>query len=142
VTASGDLPRAERLALILERDGEECVWCRRPLSLGDCALSLEHVVPRLKGGPAWLENEVAACRPCNRSRGHTAPLAWLDDCAARGLQPNREAIASRLHALGEAIEARGGQRRARPYLDGQLRRLAASGGDAGARPRRGRRGSR
>jgi hypothetical protein len=123
VTASGSLPREERLALILERDGGECVWCRRPLALGDRALSLEHVIPRLKGGPAWLENEVAACRTCNRARGHIAPLVWLDDCEARGLRPNRAAVVARLHELRAAIEVRGGQRRARPYLDGQLRRL-------------------
>ena len=76
--ADVDLPRAERLARILERDGSECVWCRRPLAPGDRNLSLEHLVPRLKGGPAWLENELAACRPCNRARGHAAPVVWGD----------------------------------------------------------------
>jgi hypothetical protein len=88
--ADVDLPRAERLARILERDGSECVWCGRPLAVGDRNLSLEHLVPRLKGGPAWLENEV---------------------------------VARTLVALRDAIAERGGVRRARPYLDGQLRRL-------------------
>jgi 5-methylcytosine-specific restriction endonuclease McrA len=121
--ADVDLPRAERLRRILERDGSECVWCRRPLSPNDRNLSLEHLIPRLKGGPAWLENELAACRPCNRARGHLAPAAWLEDCEARGLEPNREVVARTLVALRDAIAVRGGQRRARPYLDGQLRRL-------------------
>jgi HNH endonuclease len=118
-----DLPRAERLLRILERDGGECVWCRRPLAPGDRDLSLDHLIPRLKGGPAWPENELAACRPCNRARGHTAPVAWLEACETRGLQPNREVVARTLLALRDAIAERGGQRRARPYLDGQLRRL-------------------
>ena len=118
-----DLPRAERLAHILERDGAECVWCRRPLAAGDRNLSLDHLIPRLKGGPAWLENELAACRPCNRLRGHAAPAAWLEACEERGLAPNREAVARCLVALRDAIAVRGGQRRARPYLEGQLRRL-------------------
>ncbi|HWT25934.1 MAG TPA: HNH endonuclease [Solirubrobacteraceae bacterium] len=118
-----DLPRPERLAAILERDGGACVWCRRALDPGSRDLTFEHVIPRLKGGPAWLENEVAACRPCNRARRHTAPLTWLDDCEARGLRPNRGAIEASLHRLKVAIEARGGQRKARPYLDAQLRRL-------------------
>jgi hypothetical protein len=118
-----DLPRAERLRRILERDGGECVWCRRPLAAGDRNLSLDHLIPRLKGGPAWPENELAACRPCNRARGHTAPVAWLEDCEARGLRPNREVVARTLVALRDAIAERGGVRRARPYLDGQLRRL-------------------
>ena len=34
----------------------------------------EHVVPRLKGGPSWPENEVAACRRCNSERGHRGPV--------------------------------------------------------------------
>jgi hypothetical protein len=118
-----DLPRAERLQRILERDGGECVWCRRPLAPNDRNLSLEHLIPRLKGGPAWPENELAACRPCNRARGHTAPVAWLEACEARGLEPNREIVARTLLALRGAIAERGGVRRARPYLDGQLRRL-------------------
>jgi HNH endonuclease len=127
-TASGwppiaDLPRAERLRLILERDGAECVWCRLPLAPGHRLLSLDHVVPRLKGGPAWIENEVAACRACNRARGHAAPVDWLRECEARGLRPNGAAIERSLLSLRDAIEARGGQRRARPYLDAQLRRV-------------------
>ena len=101
------------------------MWCRQPLELGHRLLSLDHVVPRLKGGPAWLENEVAACRACNRARGHAAPLDWLVACEARGLEPNRAAIERSLGSLRAAIEERGGQRRARPYLDAQLRRLRA-----------------
>src|SRR3712207_8053347 len=53
-----------------------CVWCARELREGDA--SLDHVVPKLKGGPAWPENELAACRPCNRRRGHTSPALWLE----------------------------------------------------------------
>jgi hypothetical protein len=102
------------------------VWCRRPLTIGQRDLSLEHVVPRLKGGPAWPENEVAACKACNRARGHAAPADWLRACEARGLQPNRAAIQDRLLALRDAIRRRGGLRRARPYLDAQLRRLGLS----------------
>jgi hypothetical protein len=81
------------------------------------------VIPRLKGGPSWAENEVPACRPCNRRRGHTAPTRYLDDCEARGLRPDRAAIAASLERLAAAIAARGGQRRARPYLERELRRL-------------------
>ena len=118
-----ELPRRDRLLRSLERDGQECVWCRRPLPAGHRDLSVEHVVPRLKGGPAWAENEVVACRSCNRARGHTAPAAWLEACEARGLEPNRPVIEASLRRLEAAIARRGGQRRARPYLSGQLRRL-------------------
>ena len=121
-----ELPRSERLLRVLERDGAECVWCRRPLAPGHRETSLEHVVTRVKGGPAWPENEVGACRTCNRRRGHLAPVVWLEQCRARGLEPRQEVIAASLLRLRDAIAARGGQRRARPYLDGQLRRLGLS----------------
>ncbi len=120
------LTRTARLEAVLARDGERCVWCGRELWLGHRDLSVEHVVPKLKGGPAWPENEVAACRPCNRRRGHVSPSAWLERCEREGLAPDRARIERSLVRLREAIEARGGQRRARPYLAGQLRRLGLS----------------
>jgi hypothetical protein len=80
-------------------------------------------VPRIKGGPSWLQNEVAACSRCNRQRGHRSPAEWLEECEGRGWKPDRTAILRSLRALEKAIDERGGQRRARPYLSSQLRRL-------------------
>lgn len=117
------LPRAERLARILERDGARCVWCGRPVGEGLVAATTEHVVPRIKGGPSWIENEVAACWRCNGRRGHRTPADWLDECEAIGWEPNPAAIVAALERLEAAIERRGGQRRARPYVASQLRRL-------------------
>jgi 5-methylcytosine-specific restriction endonuclease McrA len=107
------------MALILARDGECCVWCSTPLALGDRLLTFEHVVPRLKGGPSWAENEVPACRACNRARGHLAPSLFLEQAR----DPRREVIERALLSLRDAIAERGGQRRARPYLERELRRL-------------------
>ncbi len=115
--------RAERLVCALERDGASCVWCLRRLPLGSCEASVDNLVPRLKGGPSWIENEVAACRRCNQARGHVAPLDWVRRCKEQGLEPAVEIIAERLQSLARAIEERGGQRKARPYLAAQLRRL-------------------
>ena len=99
------------------------MWCLRRLPVGSYEASVDHLVPRLKGGPSWTENEVAACRRCNRARGHAAPLEWLRRCKEEGLEPAVEIIAERLQSLARAIEERGGQRKARPYLAAQLRRL-------------------
>lgn len=118
-----ELDRRARMELILARDGAECVWCRRPLEVGLVAATTEHVVPRLKGGPSWIENEVAACRRCNGQRGHQSVGEWLDECERRGWEPNRAVLERTLTALLEAIERRGGQRRARRYVASQLRRL-------------------
>ena len=114
--------RAARLRAVVARDGDTCVWCGRSFS----ALvppTTEHVVPRLKGGPSWLENEVAACRRCNSERGHRSPVGWVEECRRRGWCPDEARLARALGDLAAAIAARGGRRRARPYLAGQLRRL-------------------
>jgi 5-methylcytosine-specific restriction endonuclease McrA len=116
------LARAERLELVLERDGGRCVWCGRALT-GRVRATTEHVVPRIKGGPSWIENEVAACGRCNRERGHLTPAEWIDECERRGWEPAREVIVRSLLSLRDAIAQRGGQRRARPYVASQLRRL-------------------
>jgi hypothetical protein len=117
------LGRSARLAQILDRDGATCVWCRRTLGNRLVAATTEHVIPRVKGGPSWLENEVAACRRCNGRRGHRTPAEWARECEGLGWQPDRARLLRVLVALEARIAAQGGQRRARPYLDAQLRRL-------------------
>jgi HNH endonuclease len=120
------LDRAARLETAVDRDGATCIWCGRAFT-GQVGPTTEHVVPRVKGGPSWLENEVAACRRCNADRGHTAPVEWLEECVRRGWDPDEPRLLRVLTALAEAIAERGGQRRARPYLDAQLRRLRRRG---------------
>lgn len=122
----GEPSRAERLRVILERDGTQCVWCRRDIATARVRATTEHVVPRIKGGPSWIENEVAACARCNRERGHRTPAEWLDECEGRGWEPSRDTIVRALRSLQRAIDERGGQRRARPYVVSQLRRLDRS----------------
>jgi hypothetical protein len=120
---AGQLDRGQRLAAAIARDGPTCVWCGRPF--GDLVFATtEHVVPRVKGGPSWLANEVAACRRCNGERGHLAPAVWFEECRRRGWQPDLARVVGRLTELRRAIGERGGQRRARPYVAAQLRRLA------------------
>jgi hypothetical protein len=126
------LDRVARLRVAVERDGPTCLWCGRAFT-DQVAPTTEHVVPRVKGGPSWLENEVAACRRCNSERGHTAPVEWLEECLRRGWRPDERRLLRVLTALATAIAERGGQRRARPYLDAQLRRLRRrTGGVPGA----------
>ena len=114
--------RAARLLTALDRDGSTCIWCGR--AFGPYVRpTTEHVVPRVKGGPSWVENEVAACARCNRERGHRGAVEWLEECRRRGWTPDADRLARALAELAAAIAVRGGQRRARPHLDAQLRRL-------------------
>jgi 5-methylcytosine-specific restriction endonuclease McrA len=115
--------RAERRHSAAARDGGRCVWCGRACT-GLVRPTTDHLVPKTKGGPSWLENEVVACGRCNRERGHTGPAEWLQECRRRGWTADGEAVHRALLALDRTIGERGGQRRARPYLAAQLRRLA------------------
>jgi len=117
------LNRRERLDLILVRDEPTCVWCRRPVDVGLVEATTEHVIPRVKGGPSWLENEVAACKRCNGRRGHRTVSAWANECDQNGWEPDRERVAAVLESLARRIDEEGGQRRARKPLDRELRRL-------------------
>jgi 5-methylcytosine-specific restriction endonuclease McrA len=57
------VPYRRRAALnrraVFARDSSRCQYCAAP------AESIDHVVPRSKGGEHVWENVVAACRPCN-----------------------------------------------------------------------------
>jgi hypothetical protein len=77
----------------------------------------------VKGGPSRLENEVAACARCNRARGHRTLADWTQECERRGWSPDVDRLLAALVRLQTAIADDGGHRRARPYLDAQLRRL-------------------
>lgn len=124
--SSSSPDRATRRDLALARDGATCVWCGR--EFGRLVRpTTEHVVPRVKGGPSWLENEVLACRRCNGERGHQSPVTWYDECLRRGWAPDRDRLRAALAGLAAAIERRGGQRRARPYLAREIRRLDRAG---------------
>ena len=120
VTAPG---RRRRLELILDRDGPTCVWCGCEVDTPFVQATTEHVVPRLKGGPSWLENEVAACKRCNGRRGHRNLVDWADECDGSGWNVDRHRLVRVLESLDARIAEQGGQRKARPYIRSQLRRL-------------------
>lgn len=48
-----------------------CVYCG-----ATDALSLDHLIPRLRGGEDAADNLVTACRPCNSSKGGRDVLEW------------------------------------------------------------------
>jgi 5-methylcytosine-specific restriction endonuclease McrA len=53
---------------ILLRDRNICQYCG--LVLPSSELTLDHVVPRSRGGLSTWENLVACCHPCNRRKGN------------------------------------------------------------------------
>ena len=56
---------------ILLRDRNTCQFCRRILPASE--LTLDHVVPRSRGGRSSWENLVACCYQCNNRKGDRTP---------------------------------------------------------------------
>ena len=54
---------------ILKRDGHKCAYCGR----ADLPLTVDHIIPKSKGGDDSWENLVAACLPCNNKKGDRSP---------------------------------------------------------------------
>ena len=54
---------------ILKRDRHRCAYCGR----GDLPLTLDHIIPRSRGGEDNWENLVSACLPCNNKKGDRTP---------------------------------------------------------------------
>jgi 5-methylcytosine-specific restriction endonuclease McrA len=52
---------------VLARDRNTCQYCGRP---GD---TVDHIVPRSRGGPDTWENCVCACSSCNRKKNDRSP---------------------------------------------------------------------
>ena len=53
---------------VFARDDWTCQYCGARSNL-----TVDHVIPRSKGGPSSWENIVASCAPCNRRKGDRTP---------------------------------------------------------------------
>jgi 5-methylcytosine-specific restriction endonuclease McrA len=56
---------------VFARDSNVCQYCGKPFPLSE--LSLDHVVPRSRGGTTTWENIVCACVACNVRKGGRTP---------------------------------------------------------------------
>ena len=54
---------------LFARDGWRCVYC----GTASGRLTLDHVVPRSRGGDSVWENVVTSCAPCNLRKGNRLP---------------------------------------------------------------------
>jgi len=57
--------------LIFIRDNFTCQYCGRELSLSQC--TIDHVIPKSKGGDWSWENLVTCCARCNQLKGGRTP---------------------------------------------------------------------
>ena len=72
---------------VLARDSHQCQYCGRhfPIHL----LSLDHVMPRSRGGPTTWENIVCACLNCNVRKGGRTPHEAKMKLVRRPAKPKR-----------------------------------------------------
>jgi hypothetical protein len=65
VQIESELPTRE---YIIERDKNQCYICNRVLPTDE--LTIDHVVPRLKGGDSTENNLKCCCKDCNQLKGN------------------------------------------------------------------------
>jgi hypothetical protein len=66
---------------IYRSDNFQCVYCHKEIPTEK--LTLDHVIPRLRGGSDTRENLVTCCQSCNSKKGSRTPMrrAW---CGRKG----------------------------------------------------------
>ena len=60
--------RKNRYQTLVERDGDGCLYCAKPLTVEEA--TIEHIVSATHGGPNHLANFALACQPCNNEAAH------------------------------------------------------------------------
>jgi 5-methylcytosine-specific restriction endonuclease McrA len=70
--------RQLRRVIIILRDGARCQYCSKPLTYNQ--LTLDHVLPKSRGGGDELGNLVTCCERCNSFKANRTPaeagLMW------------------------------------------------------------------
>ena len=81
------------------RELRSSTWWQRKCSAGVChycnaqvgakALTMDHLVPLVRGGRSNKGNLVPACKPCNNEKKHQLPQEW--EAAKRSATPPTDA---------------------------------------------------
>jgi 5-methylcytosine-specific restriction endonuclease McrA len=75
---------------ILARDGHRCQYCGRRYPTNQ--LSLDHVIPRSRGGETTWDNVVCACLACNVQKGGRTPREARMHLITRPTRPKRSPL--------------------------------------------------
>ncbi len=69
---------------ILRRDAFKCAYCGR----SDIPLTIDHIIPKSKGGTDSWENLVCACTICNNRKGDRTPFEAKMKLLTRPFKPS------------------------------------------------------
>jgi len=89
---------------VLERDNYTCQYCLKQSN----ALTVDHVIPKFRGGQDIWENLVAACKECNQKKAERMPEDAGMTLKTKPKRPNR------IHYFQKYVKER--QIDWRPYL--------------------------
>ncbi len=86
---------------VYRRDGFRCVYCHKRVKAE--ALTLDHVIPKSRGGTDKMKNLVTACLECNSKKGAMDPKTWVTYLGATS--ENREQVGQVDGLVARAISA-------------------------------------
>jgi len=75
---------------IFARDGNHCQYCGKSFPTNE--LSLDHIVPRTKGGVSSWENLVCCCVACNARKGGRSPQQAHMTLVRKPVKPRRNPV--------------------------------------------------
>lgn len=82
--------RKQRLVNYFNEQAGVCVYCHDDMTLDlrqSNTATIDHVIPRNKGGKSVENNEVACCSECNSRKSDKHVVAFLKETAARSAKP-------------------------------------------------------
>ena len=82
---------------VLARDGFKCAYCGTRKE----KLTIDHIIPKSRGGKTDFENCVASCKPCNNRKGNRTPSEVKMFLKVKAYQPTiSEFLMLRARSLG------------------------------------------
>lgn len=88
---------AKNKKFLWKRDGGKCFYCQCQLTWKE--KTIDHVIPKSKGGPHRLWNLVISCLACNQAKGDSEPSSEQLDVVLR-----RKVLHETIVSVGQAIE--------------------------------------
>lgn len=69
---------------IIKRDGNKCQYCGKK----NVEMTIDHIIPKSRGGEDTWENLIAACVRCNNRKGNRTPEEAQMPLLSKPFKPN------------------------------------------------------
>ena len=67
-------PKMRKKAALLGKQQGMCYWCSKPIDLN---ATIDHLIPRSRGGTDVNENLALCCRSCNAAKSNMTPEEFV-----------------------------------------------------------------